>query len=557
MIFDLSIKNFILIDEVNLEFKNKFNIITGETGAGKSIVFKAIDIVLGAKANKDLLKDKEKSSYIQISFDITNRENLRNELEALGYSIDDDTIVFSREIKPSGKTISRINSLVTSISVIKSLRNKLIEITSQNEQQNLLKKNNHIVFLDKFINENISSILLDVEATYGEILEKRKALLTLSLSNEEIQRNLDVCLFQLNDIEEVDFKENEENILEEKYNYIKNFEIITNTIEDTKDKLFSENGVISLVDSVKNSLVKITNYDTKISSFNEQIANIYFTLESLKSDIRNYSDNLTYDKEELFNIENRLDQINKIKRKYGKTFEDIFLFKQNLISQIQNYQTINDRRKTINRELDEKKEIYNVLATKLSNLRKKGAIEFIKNISDELLSLNMKNVVFDINFKVKDEISKNGIDDIEFFISTNLGQALTGLSKIVSGGELSRIMLAIKTITNDESDVLTLIFDEIDSGISGKTAAVVGSKINAISKRFQVISVTHLPQIAVFANNHIYIEKNEEENSTSASVRLLEDKEKINEIARMLSGENVTRNSIINAKELLQNAREK
>lgn len=376
MIFDLSIKNFILIDEVNLEFKNKFNIITGETGAGKSIVFKAIDIVLGAKANKDLLKDKEKSSYIQISFDITNRENLRNELEALGYSIDDDTIVFSREIKPSGKTISRINSLVTSISVIKSLRNKLIEITSQNEQQNLLKKNNHIVFLDKFINENISSILLDVEATYGEILEKRKALLTLSLSNEEIQRNLDVCLFQLNDIEEVDFKENEENILEEKYNYIKNFEIITNTIEDTKDKLFSENGVISLVDSVKNSLVKITNYDTKISSFNEQIANIYFTLESLKSDIRNYSDNLTYDKEELFNIENRLDQINKIKRKYGKTFEDIFLFKQNLISQIQNYQTINDRRKTINRELDEKKEIYNVLATKLSNLRKKGAIEF-------------------------------------------------------------------------------------------------------------------------------------------------------------------------------------
>lgn len=184
-------------------------------------------------------------------------------------------------------------------------------------------------------------------------------------------------------------------------------------------------------------------------------------------------------------------------------------------------------------------------------------LSFIKNISDELLSLNMKNVVFDINFKVKDEISKNGIDDIEFFISTNLGQALTGLSKIVSGGELSRIMLAIKTITNDESDVLTLIFDEIDSGISGKTAAVVGSKINAISKRFQVISVTHLPQIAVFANNHIYIEKNEEENSTSASVRLLEDKEKINEIARMLSGENVTRNSIINAKELLQNAREK
>jgi len=552
MIFDIKIKNFILIDDVLVQLDNGFNIMTGETGAGKSIIFKAIDVVLGLKSTKEYLKDKEKSSFIQLSFDIANLNTVKSKLFDVGIELEDDILTISREIKPSGKSVSRINNVVTPISFIKSLREDLVEFTNQNEQQSLLKKSNHVVLLDEYIIDEINDIKNRVESLYFEIKKTEKEYEFLSISDEEIERSLDIYRFQLSEIEDVNFFEGEDIELEKEYEYMKNFEIILNTVNLINEKVFADNSAFSFIDEARLNLDKIALYSKELENMSKEFNEVYYTLETLSSDIRNYIDDFNYDEEKLYSIENRINLINNLKRKYGKNYSEINEFKMKLISEIKKYSSLSSQKEEYRKKIEMLKREYFKEATKLSNIRKKNSKTFISTLKRELNTLEMPNVEFDIIFNEKSGIFKNGIDDIEFYISTNLGKELKSLSDVVSGGELSRILLAIKTLNSNKGESKTLIFDEIDAGISGKTATVTASKLLLLSKKFQIISVTHLPQIAVFAKNHLYIEKKDLNNTSITYLKRLDDKEKVFEVARMLSGESVTTASLKSANELFQ-----
>lgn len=525
MISSLHIKNIGIIEDLSVDLNNGLNVLTGETGAGKTLIIDSLQIISGGRFSKEMIRKGETNSFVELC--MYNPESQ--------YSIDGNIIV-SREININGKNMCKINGRMVTVNELKEFMMKFIEIHGQNDNQTILDAKSHIKYLDGFIFNELKDKKEEYAKLYDRYIEIKNELKMNYGDDKERQRKLDLLKYQMDEIEEANLKLNEEEEFEEKRKIFLNSEKISENLTEA-DTLLSENTIDSL-SMVIRALEKIENIDKKYEKTSTELKNTYYELQELARDISNYKDDIYFDEEERNYVEERLDLIYSLKRKYGNDISEILKYKDDIkeeINHIENLDTYNQKLKS---ELNVVKEKLNDLGGKISNIRKKGADKLSANINNELEDLEMKNAKINVKVQyMEDEFYKNGKDIVKFYITTNLGEDEKELSKIASGGEMSRTMLAIKKVLADTDNMPILIFDEIDIGISGKAANSVANKLKAISKKHQVICISHLPNIAANADYNYFISKDVNGDRTKTKIKQLEEEEIIKEIARISSGE--------------------
>lgn len=545
MLLSLNISNFAVFENVSVDFDSGFNVFTGETGSGKSVLINAIELILGDRASKELIRKGKNSALIEGIFDIGDNDSLYEDLKNLNIEIDkDDFLIISRELLQNGKSINKVNGRTYPLNTIKAIGSLLIDIYGQFGHESLFKKENHIKMLDSLIQNELSPLL----QSYNELFVKYNRVINeISTLKEKLlnkDKKIEQLQYEINEIDSAELKEFEEEELLKNIKKLSNIQEIKKSLYEAIQILNSDN-----INNVYSIINKIKNYDEKLEEFLSRVDIQLEELKLLSYDLRDYSDNLDLDEKKLENIENRMSLINRLKRKYGFSIEKINEYRN---ASHEELSLLLEADSKLNSLITEKNEIYNLLIEKagiISKKRKTAAEYLEKQILIELSELNMKNIEFEVKINKKN-ISADGVDDVEFLISTNVGSDLNSVQKIVSGGEASRIMLAFKKIKSDIGQ--TMVFDEIDMGISGKTAQMAGVKMNYIAKNNQVICVTHSPQIASISKNHFLIEKKVVDNNTFSTVKKLDKENKIYEIARLLSGMKITEKSINNAKELIE-----
>ena len=545
MLLSLNISNFAVFENASVNFDPGFNVFTGETGSGKSVLINAIELILGERASKELIRKGKNSALIEGIFDIGDNVNLFEILKNLNIEIDkDDFLIISRELLQNGKSINKVNGRTVPLNIIKAIGSFLIDIYGQFGHESLFKKDNHIKMLDSMIQSELSPIFQSYDELFANYNRIQNEICTLKEKLLNKDKKIEQLQYEINEIDTADLKEFEEEELLKKIKKLSNVQEIKGFVYEAIHILNSDN-----INSVYTIINKIQSYDEKLGEFLSRIDIQLEELKLLSYDLRDYSDNLSLDEKELNNVENRMSLINRLKRKYGFSIERINEYRNASQEELSILLEADSKLNSLNKE---KNEIYKLLMEKagiISNKRKTAAEYLEKQILIELNELNMKNIEFKVKIDKK-SLSTEGVDNVEFLISTNVGSDLNSVQKIVSGGEASRIMLAFKKIKSDAGQ--TMVFDEIDIGISGKTAQMSGVKMNYIAMNNQVICVTHSPQIASISKNHFLIEKKVVGNNTISTVKKLDKENKIYEIARLLSGMKITDSSLNNAKELIE-----
>ncbi|OXX84816.1 DNA repair protein RecN [Paraclostridium benzoelyticum] len=557
MILELYMKNCALIEELRLDIDKSLNILTGETGSGKSIIIGALGLCLGGKYDRSFLRKGTEKGLVEALFDVNNQK-LKEKLLENGIDIEEDNqIIISKEIFNDGKSISRINGRNVKVSFLKEISNYLIDIHGQHQNQVLFDKDTHIDFLDLFGEELLYESKSDYEKTYIEYNEVKKALnvLTENKDDMQIQREIDLIKFQINEIESANLNENEyEDLLKQRDVYRNGEKIFTN-LNNAYLNLYD--GSINSVDLISKSLGDlgaIAQYDEKLNDYNDTIERIMYELQDISRDIRSYKENIDFSPYELEQIEQRVDEINTLRRKYGDTIEEILVYKDKINERLEEILNRDEKVEELKLKLKKVEDVLEIKAEKLTQKRKEVARNLQEKLLYELKSLNMKNVVFEVSFG-KSTFNTKGQDDIEFMISFNLGEDIKPIYKVASGGEMSRFMLAFKTILADIDEIDTLVFDEIDTGISGIAAQIVGEKLSLIAKKKQIICITHLPQIAANADTHYCIEKKTSNERTFTVISRLDDNERKDEIARLIAGSNITEKTMEHASEIIELAK--
>ena len=525
MISTLHIKNIGIIDDLSIDLNEGLNVLTGETGAGKTLIIDSLEIISGGRFSKEMIRKGETNSFVEICMYEPENEN----------SIDGNIIV-SREINSNGKNMCKINGRMVTVNELKNFMSKFIEIHGQNDNQSLLDNKFHLKYLDGYIGEELSNIKNEYKEKYQRYLEIKRELKANYGDEKERERKLDLLKYQVNEIEEANLKENEEEQLEEKRKIMLNSEKISKNLNEA-DIAIGENSIDSLNVAIR-ALEKIENIDNVYEKISSDLKNIYYELQEISRDISNYKDDVCFDEEERNEIEERLDLIYSLKRKYGNNIKEIIDYKNEIQEEIEHIENLDEYNNKLKKELKEIKiEMVN-LAQKMNKLRNEYGKNLSQNINDVLEELEMKNAKINIHVDYsEEEFFENGKDEVEFYIRTNLGEDEKPLSKIASGGEMSRIMLAIKKVLADTDKMPVLIFDEIDTGISGKAANAVAEKLNGISKNHQVLCISHLPSIAAIADYNYFISKKVVDERTNTNIKLLNEKETLEEIARISSGE--------------------
>lgn len=556
MLWQLNIKNLAIIDDISIEFGDGFNILTGETGAGKSIIIDAITLVLGARADRELIRTGENVATVDAIFTLENNTKLISALKELElYDEDEQELIISRQVYSNGRNINRINGKPVSINALKQISDFLIDIHGQHQHQSLLNKAYHIDFLDSFDNE-IASVSKDVAELYYKWRELGKKINEIDVGAEDFERNKELIEYQINEIDEAELRIGEDDELADKKELLKNSRAIIDALERAYIYLNSsrtDNNVLELMRSAKDKLRDISDLDEEYSELYDTADSLYYEIEDLADSIKKAAKYAVFSPAELERIEDRLYLINSLKRKYGKTIESILGFRDDLKEQlatmeynIGNLEQLRAEEKQLFAELMNKSDI-------LHEKRVQAAEKLRERIIEELRFLGMKKVMFSAEISAdKKNISSHGYDTVEFLISTNPGEPLKPLAKIASGGEISRIMLSIKSALADIDGIPTMIFDEIDTGISGAVARAAGEKMYALSHNHQIICITHQAQIAALADNHFYVSKAQLGDKTVTNVKLLGLEEKIEHIAGMISGSSVTDAAREHAKELMK-----
>lgn len=525
MITNLHIKNIGIIDDIEIDLGKGLNVLTGETGAGKSLIIGSLSIISGGRFSKDMIRKGENNSFVEICLYEPENEN----------SIDGN-IIISREINANGRNMCKINGRMATVNELKEFMKKIIEIHGQNDSQNLLDSREHLKYLDNFIGADINKIKEEYKNYYIKFNEIKKELKENFGDEKERQRKLDLLKYQFNEIEEAKLIEGEEEELSNKQKIIVNSEKIAKTLNEV-DISIGENAIDLISNAIRN-LEKIENIDEKYQETTNNLKSAYYELQEISRDITNYKDAIYFDEEEQKEVEERLDLIFSLKRKYGNSIKEILQYKNEVESEIYRIENLEEYTNKLKQEQKEIKKKLDNLGHKIHNLRKIKAEELSSKINQNLQDLEMKNAKINIHTDyIEEEYYETGKDKIEFYISTNIGEDEKELNKIASGGEMSRIMLAIKTVLADTDKTPILIFDEIDTGISGKAANAVAEKLNKISGNHQVLCISHLPNIAAIADYNYFISKNIINERTSTSIKQLNEQEIINEIARISSGE--------------------
>lgn len=525
MITTLHIKNIGIIDDLSIDLNNGLNVLTGETGAGKTLIIDSLGIISGGRFSKEMIRKGENNSFVEICMYEPENEN----------SIDGNIIV-SREINSNGRNMCKINGRMVTVNELKNFMSKFIEIHGQNDNQSLLDNKFHLKYLDGFIGEELLKYKQEYKEKYTRYIEIKQELKANYGDEKERERKLDLLKYQFNEIEEADLKEKEEEELEEKRKIMLNSEKISNSLNEA-DEAIGENSIDSINLAIR-AMEKIEGIDTKYETITSNLKNIYYDLQELSRDISNEKEDIYFDEQERNEVEERLDLIYSLKRKYGNNILEILNYKEEIEKEIQHIENLDEYNQKLKKELKQIKEQMTKLAINIHNLREEYAKVLGININKILEDLEMKNAKINIHVDYKEEeFFENGKDEVEFYITTNLGEDEKQLSRIASGGEMSRIMLAIKKVLADTDKMPVLIFDEIDTGVSGKAANAVAEKLNSISKNHQVLCISHLPSIAASADYNYFISKRVLNDRTNTNIKLLNEEETIKEIARISSGE--------------------
>ena len=524
MIGTLHIKNIGIIEDLSIDLNNGLNVLTGETGAGKTLIIDSLQIISGGRFSKEMIRKGETNSFVELCMYEPDNENAI-----------DGNIIISREISLKGKNMCKINGRMVTVAELKEFMSKFIEIHGQNDNQNLLDEKLHLEYLDGYIGEKIRKEKEIYEKHYDKYNQIKKELKENYGDEKEKQRKLDLLKYQLKEIEEANLKPNEDEELEEKRKIVVNSEKISENLKEA-DGLISENGIDSISMAIR-ALEKIETIDEKYEKVSSNLKNIYYELQELSRDISGYSQDIYFDEEESNYIEERLDLIHSLKRKYGNTIQEILNYKEEIAQEIEHIENLEEYNNKLKQEQKEAENKMDLIAKTIHLLRKEKAEKLSNEINKELEDLEMKNAKINIHVESCEEYLKTGKDNVVFYISTNIGENEKELSKIASGGEMSRTMLAIKKVLADSDKTEVLVFDEIDTGISGKAANAVANKLKAISEKHQVMCISHLPNIAAKADYNYFISKDVNDERTKTKIKLLQEDEVIKEIARISSGE--------------------
>lgn len=525
MITTLHIKNIGIIEDITIDFNQGLNVLTGETGAGKTLIIDSLQIISGGRFSKEMIRKGETQSFVELCMYEPENENAI-----------DGNIIVSRETNLNGKNMCKINGRMVTVNELKEFMKDFIEIHGQNDNQNLLENKMHLNYLDGFIGEKILSKKQKYMELYDKYCEIKQELKNNFGDEKERQRKLDLLQYQIKEIEEANLKAKEEDELEEKRKRMLNAEKITENLQEA-DTLISENGIDSISMAIR-ALEKIEQIDSKYEKASSELKNIYYELQELARDVNSYKSDMDFNEEERDFIEERLDLIYALKRKYGNTIEEILKYKENIKEEVEHIENLEEYNEKLRKEQKEIEEQMKLLADDMHEIRTKKAEVLSEKINQELKELEMKNAKITVKVSyLENEYVKTGKNNVTFYITTNMGEEAKELSKIASGGEMSRTMLAIKKVLADTDQMPVLVFDEIDTGISGKAANSVAHKLKRIANSHQVMCISHLPNIAAMADYNYFISKEIEQNRTRTQIRLLQEKEVIEEIARISSGE--------------------
>lgn len=557
MLVSLNVKNLALIQEAQLEFTEGLNILSGETGAGKSILIGSVTLALGAKADADLIRKGAEYALIELVFQSRDKA-VQQRLQELELPAEEDgTILISRKIQPT-RSVFRINGETVTAKQIRGLSELLLDIHGQHEHQSLLHVEKHREILDSYAGKPLVQTLQELSSVYRELQTLQKEAAEGTKDAAARSRELELAVFELEEIDAAGLKTGEDDALEKQYQRMVNSRRIAEAVSAAT--LFleeEENGAGSQVGRSVRELRSVSGYDEELARLESQLEEIDSLLSDFGRDIQSYAESLEYDEAEFNQTQERLNLINHLKAKYGRTIEDILQYRENreaLRDKLEHYEAYQSE---LQQKIQRTTQQAAALCRKASGLRSTAAKELSARMKQALLDLNFLHVAFEIDVRPDENaISANGYDTVEFMISTNPGEPLRPLHMIASGGELSRIMLALKTVLADRDAIETLIFDEIDTGISGKTAWKVSEKLGALSTAHQVICITHLPQIAAMADTHFMIEKSTDGSSTVTSIRPLQQEERVTELARMLGAEESSAAALENARELITAARQ-
>lgn len=553
MLQTLSIKQFAIIDELDINFSDGLTVMSGETGSGKSIIIDAIGQLIGMRASSDYVRHGEKKAIIEGIFDIDESKDAINILESLAIDVDEDFLLVKREIFSSGKSICRINNQTVTLQDLRKVMQELLDIHGQHETQSLLKQKYHLQLLDDYADNQYSDLLNQYQLSYNHYKNKRKELEELESADQALLQRLDLMKFQLEELTEASLKEGEVDQLESDIKRIQNSEKLNLALNNAHQVLTDESAIPDRLYELSNYLQTINDIvPEKFVRLKEDIDQFYYMLEDAKHEIYDEMANTEFDEQVLNEYESRMNLLNNLKRKYGKDITELIAYQSKLANEIDKIENYEQSTSQLREEI---KTLYNEvidIGKKLSQERRRVARELRDHIVSEIQNLQMKDANLEISFKPLDEPTIEGIEFVEFLISPNRGEPLKSLNKIASGGELSRIMLALKSIFVKSRGQTAILFDEVDSGVSGQAAQKMAEKMRDIAQYIQVICISHLPQVASMSDHHLLISKASNADRTTTQVKELKDENKIDEIARMISGASVTELTRENAKEMIK-----
>ena len=553
MLYSLHVKNLALIKEQEIEFSKGLNILTGETGAGKSVIIGSVNLALGGKADPGLIRTGEEYALVELCFGLESDEQ-RRLLQGMDIPIEeDDSVVIQRKIMP-GRSVSKVGGESVSARQLKDISNILINIHGQNDHQELLHRKKHMDILDNYCGEKLSGLFAELSDEYHAMQEIKRELEESDIDETARKREQELLEFEVQEIEEADLREGEDEELESSYRKMVNSRKISEAVSGCLTLTESGDSGESASDMVGRAvreLSGVVSYDSDLEDILAQLTDVENLLSDFGHSLSDYMRGLEFDDEQFRTTEDRLNVINHLKDKYGGTIEAVLKSLSEKQLRLEVLTDLDAHKASLEKELSAKRKTVLSLCGKISSIRKEGAVELQEKLREALVDLNFLDVRFKIEVEGSEEkISTKGYDDVNFLISTNPGEDLRSLDQIASGGELSRIMLALKTVVADKDDISTLIFDEIDAGISGKTAWKVSQKLGELSREHQIICITHLPQIAAMADTHFMIEKGLSQGRTVTSIYALDEDASTGELARLLGGEQITDAVVENAREM-------
>lgn len=556
MLVSLSVKNLALIDEEEVEFGNGLNILSGETGAGKSILIGSVNLALGERADKDIIRNGADHALIELLFQEDSLQ-VKKRMEELELPWEDGSIMISRKIQPA-RSVFRINGETVTAKQVKQLSELLLDIHGQHEHQSLLHKKKHQEILDEYAGEKLSRYFPSLKENWQKLSGLKKELEEAETDEAKRLRELSLAEFEVQEIEEARLRPGEDEELESVYRKMTHSRRILESISNASRLTGTGNddSAADLIGHALREMMSVSDLDEDLASITGQLEEIDSLLHDFNRELADYQESMEFAEADFAKTEERLNTINHLKTKYGKTIEEVLAYRERREKERQKLADFDAYQESLKRQLAETEETFEKLCAEASKVRAQAAKVLEKELKQALLDLNFMHVEFRVEVKGgREHAGMRGWDDVEFMISTNPGEALRPLAMVASGGELSRIMLGLKTVLADKDAVETLIFDEIDAGISGKTAWKVSEKLEMLSEKRQVICITHLPQIAAMADTHFYIEKNVKNGVTRTTISPLTDEERVSEIARMLGGEEISPAALENARELIKMAK--